>query len=242
MCLWKGPALYPSGMLCNCWLPCRSNQGMPGGLRISCVWTWPHFARDPEHCFLGFGVQFPDCLLLFLIEFRRRPWMGQTSVINLPGFLQERFPKFTVFYISCFSFQLQPSQENILLELKENSPLASGASWVRVYEHHIIQWVNARIFFRKLRPGREREYLLQILLLHFSYQVLHMCYLVSGRALLMGIWGFYCHYFTDEETEGHWALSHCPITNRKWGSDRETQVLLIKRFIKMIFITSTLPE
>lgn len=50
--------------------------------------------------------------------------MGQTSVINLLGFLQERVPKFTVFYISCFSFQLQHSQENIVLELKENSLLA----------------------------------------------------------------------------------------------------------------------
>lgn len=44
------------------------------------------------------------------------------------GFLQERLPKFTIFYIPCFSFQLQHSQENILLELKENSPLASAES------------------------------------------------------------------------------------------------------------------
>lgn len=116
--LWKDPAQCPSGVLRNCRLPCPSNWGVPGGLWVSRVYTWPHFARDPEHCFLGFGVQFPDCLLLFLIEFRRRPWVGQTSVINLLGFLQERFPKFTIFYISCFSFQLRPSQENILLELK----------------------------------------------------------------------------------------------------------------------------
>lgn len=124
--------------VCNCRLPCPGNQRVPGGPGVSCVCTWPHFARDPEHCFLGFGVQFPGCLLLFLIEFRRRPWVGQTSVINLPGFLQERFPKFTVSYISCFCFQLQPSQENILLELKENSPLVSGESWFREYECHVI--------------------------------------------------------------------------------------------------------
>lgn len=65
--------------------------------------------------------------------------MGQTSVINLLGFLQERFPKFTVFYISCFSFQLQHSQENILLELRENSLLASGESGLREYECQTLQ-------------------------------------------------------------------------------------------------------
>lgn len=84
--------------------------------------------------------------------------MGQTSVINLLGFLQERLPKFTVFYISCFSFQLQHSQENILLELKENSPLASGESRVRENECHIIQQ-SARTFealFLKHSSERER--------------------------------------------------------------------------------------